>query len=156
MSQSGSASPTWRSRDVILGTLIVVGVSLAFYLAYRARYAIVVAATAIILATALQPLVRWLSRPLRSVTVASVVVHLSVLSAVAALLVLTLPVLASQLMSIFAQLPEQYEAIETRLLESKLRAARIVGYELPDDLWAFLERRSSDPSMGDLAVLVGS
>jgi predicted PurR-regulated permease PerM len=128
----------WTSRDVIITTLVVVAVALAFWLAYQAVYALALLFIALALANAMRTAMARLQRWGFSRKLAAMTAHLIVLALLVAVGLLALPQLVDQTVGLLEALPEGYESFRLRLLESSSHALQAVGQVLPIQPWADL------------------
>src|SRR6185369_11324292 len=122
--------PPWTTRRVIAATLVVAGVALGFWLLYRFWDVAFIFFVAIVLATAIRPVVDWLHR--RGVPRATgvVIVYLSLLALLIGFILLLVPLIVEQLSSISTKLPDYYQSFRNLLLGSSSNLIHQLGLHL--------------------------
>src|SRR5882757_9154261 len=98
----------WPPGRIIAGTLVVCAVCGAFALLYQARRVFFFLFIAIVLSTALKPLVAWLERRGLRRDVAAPLLYAALLLALAVPIVVALPMLIDQTNALIGALPENY------------------------------------------------
>jgi predicted PurR-regulated permease PerM len=83
--------PAWSTRQVIFATLFIVSVLAAFWLLYRFSREIFILFVAIVLGTAIRPVVDWLNRRGISRTVSVIIIYFLLFAIVVGMLVAILP-----------------------------------------------------------------
>jgi predicted PurR-regulated permease PerM len=116
----------------VLGTLLVSGVLCGVWLLYECRGVMVLFCVAILLATALMSPIGWLERLGASRPVAAIVMHMLVLTLLAAFVVAVFPVIAEQGRKLSAHLPAQYERLRTAMEKSPLKVVERMATQLPE------------------------
>jgi predicted PurR-regulated permease PerM len=123
MSDSAATPPVaWTPRRVILATLVALAVTVSFWLAYRYSRVLFLGFVAIVLSTALRPLVQRLERWGCSRVVASLLVYGTLLALFVGGAVTIVPLLADQVLTVVEMIPREY----TRLREEGLQASNPV------------------------------
>jgi predicted PurR-regulated permease PerM len=125
--------PQWNARQVILATCTAVAVGIGFWLLFRYRMVVLILFTAIILGTAIRPLVDWFSRRGLGRVYALTTVYVLLLSAGAVVLVSLVPVLTSQTLNLSVTIPEIYLDLRATLQDSSSMFLRNLAYNLPVD-----------------------
>ncbi len=126
--------PHYSNRQVVYATLCVVGVLLSFFLLYRFSQIVFTLLVAIILGTAIRPLVNWLNRRGISRPVGIIVVYLALFSLAAGLIVLLLPLFLQQIGSITNDLPAYYSNFRNVLFRSSSRILEQIAIQMPADI----------------------
>ena len=126
--------PAWSARQVVVATLIVVAVGVSFWFLFQYRAVILILFTAIILGTALRPMVQWFVRRGLSRAYALTAVYLLLLAGLSAMLLIVVPILARQSLELAASVPSMYQSLRTVLVESSSVFLRNLGVYLPKDL----------------------
>jgi predicted PurR-regulated permease PerM len=126
--------PKLTPRQVILGTLAVVLVILAFWLLYLLRYVFIILFLGIILSLAIRPVVSWLNRHNVPSGAGVAVVYLGLLAFLVGFILLLVPLLADQVALILGNLPNYYQAFRSWFLDSHNLLLLRLGLELPPTL----------------------
>ncbi|MBI2824972.1 MAG: AI-2E family transporter [Planctomycetia bacterium] len=105
----------WPPRRVIAGTLVVCGVCAAFALGYLARHVLFLLFIAIVLSTALAPLVGWAVRRGLPRNIAVPLVYVLLLAVLITPAAVGLPMIVDQAQEVLRSLPESYEDIRDRI-----------------------------------------
>jgi predicted PurR-regulated permease PerM len=124
----------WTVRQVIVGTLTVLGIGLGFWLFYRFYFVFFSLLVAIMLHIAMKPLVETLYRwgVARKLGVVLVYVLLSIF--VAGFVGLLVPMLGAQFQLIGLKLPVYYQSGRDFLQHSTIRLFPILASYLPSEL----------------------
>jgi predicted PurR-regulated permease PerM len=136
---------------VILATLTVISVGLVLWLLYRYRMVVLALFAAIILGTAIRPMVDWFTRrglP-RGFSIAAAFSIL--LGGFVAITLLTVPILIKQTIDLSVSLPQTYLELRDFLLNSASLLLQNIGLNLPSDLRLML--RASPLESGTLDSL---
>jgi predicted PurR-regulated permease PerM len=138
MSAQPQARFNWTARQVILATLFVTAVGLGFWLLYRYRMLVLLLFTAVILGTAIRPLVDgFVKRGLpRSVSLA--LVYALLLGGFVLFIFLVVPLLISQTIELSASMPQIYLELRAALMKSSSLFLFNIGLNLPADLTMLL------------------
>lgn len=123
-----------RKRRVVLATLLVVGIVLAFWLLYRFRTAVLVLFVALVISTAMKPVVERLHRRGLSRPAGIFAVYLVLLLALLIFLLLGAPLLIEQGARIARALPGAYQEVRSTLLNQPNLLLRRLAVELPLEL----------------------
>jgi predicted PurR-regulated permease PerM len=126
--------PNWTAQKVILATILVVSVGLGFWLLYRYRMVVLVLFAAIILGTAIRPMVDWFVRRGLSPGFSLVILVLIMLGGFAALTWVTVPMLVKQTTELSVSLPQIYLELRAVLSNSSSQLLQKIGLNLPSDL----------------------
>lgn len=127
---------------VVRATLAVAAVLVVFYLVYYFREVLLVLLLAIILATALRPLVGMLNEKIPSRSRAVMLVYAALLIAIIAVLALAVPLLVEEISNLIDELPGLYEDLRLWLMRSSERGFAYLANELPSS-------ETLIPSLGD-------
>jgi predicted PurR-regulated permease PerM len=125
--------PQWTARQVILATCTAVAVGIGFWLLFRYRMVVLILFTAIILGTAICPLVDWFCRRGLGRVYALTATYMLLLSAGVVVLVTLVPVLTSQTLNLSVTIPEIYLDLRATLQDSSSMFLRNLAYNLPVD-----------------------
>ncbi len=134
MSNQPATLPSWSARQVVLATLFVVAVGLGFWLLFRYRMVVVILFIAVVLGTALHPMVDWFVRRGLSRGYGLAAVYAILLLGLAAILLIAVPVLANQTLKLAVSLPKIYLNMRTGMIESPSLFLRNIGLNLPGNL----------------------
>ncbi len=123
-----------RSRDVALGTVLVMLVLLLFGLLLSIRYVLVAIFLGVLLATALRSSVTWLRDRGVARWLAAAIIMLLLIALVVGGTIALIPSLVSQTITLTGALPNLYTNTRDTLLDSSYRIIRQFGYSLPPAL----------------------
>ncbi len=133
-SKQTSPIPQWRPRQIVTATLFVVAVSLAFWLLFRYRLVLLILFIAVVLGTALRPMVDWLGKRGISRPYGLSLVYVMLLTAVSGLLFLLVPIIIEQSLALGSSLPGLYQNFRSFLFNSSSILLWNLGYNLPAEL----------------------
>jgi len=121
----------WTPRRIVLSTISVVALALSFWLLYRFRAVLLFFFIAVIMATAIRPIVEWLAgRGLRR-AYAEVLVFLVLLAVLAGFLMFVMPLILEQSARVANQLEGYYRSARYFLVNSPSDILHRLGYEAP-------------------------
>lgn len=123
--------PVWSARQVAYATLFVVGVLLSFWLLYRFSRVIFILFIAIVLGTAIRPVVEWLKRHGVPRSTGVLLVYLALLSVMVGVVVSVLPIVVDQVTAISVDLPDYYNEFRNEIFQSKSRILQRIAVQLP-------------------------
>jgi predicted PurR-regulated permease PerM len=123
--------PEWTPRRVVQATLIVVGIAIAFYLVYRFQMVILSLFAAIIIGTAMEPLLVWLKQRGISRGVAAALIFLVVLLIAIGVILLMAPVITEQGTEIIETFGLYYGSMRDWLAQSDNLLLRRIGLQMP-------------------------
>lgn len=125
-----AAWPLPRLRSVALATLLVMLVVLGFVLVFRLRDVLVAIFLAMLLATALRPVMHWLRDRRLPRPLAAFVALAALLTLVVGFLAALLPNALNQARLLVAEIPDLYADLRVTLMESRYQIVRQFGYSL--------------------------
>jgi predicted PurR-regulated permease PerM len=134
LSPAPSSQDDWSPRRVCQATLAAVAVACAFALAYLFRGALFLLFVAILVATALKPLVMRLRQSGRSPVTASLVVYGLLVVALIGALVAGVPMLTTQASEMLRGLPDAYARFHRYLAGVSNPLVERLASDLPDEL----------------------
>jgi len=144
MQKNSSVSvPDWSTRQVVTATLFVVAVSLGFWLLYRFRLVLFMLFIAIVLGTAIRPAVQWLNRRGVPRPAGVMLMYLLILLVLVVFILLVIPLITREAAQIAANVPEYYQGLRSAMIGSSSRLIRILGFQLPPQLFFFLQQEQS-------------
>jgi predicted PurR-regulated permease PerM len=123
--------PEWTPRRVVQATLIVVAIAIAFYLVYRFQMVILSLFAAIIIGTAMEPLLVWLKQRGISRGVAAALIFLVVLLIAIGVILLMAPVITEQGTEIIETFGLYYGSMRDWLAQSDNLLLRRIGLQMP-------------------------
>jgi predicted PurR-regulated permease PerM len=126
--------PDWTARQIVTATLVVVAVTLVFWLVYRFLAVLLLLFIAIVLSTAIQPAVNWMYHRGIAKRAGVLAVYLLVLLVVVGILYLLVPVVVRQTTEIVEQLPQYYQTLRGALFNSRFWFLRQLSYQIPPRL----------------------
>jgi predicted PurR-regulated permease PerM len=141
-STPSSFLPKWSARQVITATLFVVAVSLAFWLLFRFRIVILILFIAMVLGTALRPMVDWFVGRGMSRAYSLSLMYLVLALAFTGLLLLVVPIVIDQSFELAVSIPGIYQDFRSMLFESPSIFLRNIGFNLPSDLGLMVNNNS--------------
>lgn len=121
----------WPPRRVALATLVVVLIAAAFWIFFNFRLVFFSLFSAVVLSTAIEPLVVFLTRRGLSRPVSILLISLVFLLAVVALLVIITPLISEQWATITSLVSEGYQSLRDTLIRSSSLLIRRLGRQLP-------------------------
>lgn len=124
---------TWSPREVVLATLTAAMVVAAMLLAREVFGALICFFVAVLLSSAVQPLVALLERRL-SRSRAALVVHAAIVVVAVGFAVLLLPVLVEQVGSLWASIPELYRSLRSSMIASDSESLHRIAGALPETI----------------------
>ena len=139
----------WTTSQVIVATIFVVCVFLAFWLLYRLRNIVFLFFVAIVVGTAIRPGVEWLRRRGISRRSGIILIYILILSLLAGFFALALPLLADQATQFSQSLPEYFNALREALMNSGNRLLQNIGWRLPSISSFFVDRDPTTEEMFD-------
>ncbi len=131
-----------RSGRVVRATLAVTAVLTSFYLAYYFREVTLIFLLAIILATAVRPLIDKVNEQILPRSRAVMIVYAALLTLIIAVLALAVPLLVEETSNLIDELPGLYEDLRLWLMRSSERGFAYLANELPSS-------ENLMPSLGD-------
>jgi predicted PurR-regulated permease PerM len=132
MEQTTPIQPVvWTPRRVIAATLIVLGVAGAFWLLFEFRLVFFSLFVAIVLSTAVRPLVNRLAKIGVTRSVSILLISLLVLALFIGFILVLVPLISEQWVTITALLSDWYQGMRSALLESPSLLVRRIVRQLP-------------------------
>ena len=134
---------TWTTSQVVLATVFVVCVFLIFWLLYRLSFLIFLLFVAIVIGTAIRPMVEWLQRRGVSRIAGVIIIYILLAGLAVGFLALIFPLIAEQTTQLSQNLPQYYEESRRALVNSNNRLLQNIAFRLPAQLSLFL---NTDPN----------
>jgi len=132
MEQSAAPQSTnWTPRQVMVYTLVVLAIACGFYILFRFRLVFFSLFVAIVISTAVDPLIKRLSRLGMSRKASIILISLVILLVTAILLLTVVPLISEQWATITALLNTSYEELRKTLLASPSLLLRRIAMEMP-------------------------
>ena len=125
---------TWTTSQVVLATVFVVCVFLIFWLLYRLSFLIFLLFVAIVIGTALRPMVEWLQRRGLSRMMGVIIIYILLAVLAIGFLALIFPLIAEQATQLSQNLPHYYGEIRRALANSNNRLLQNIAFRIPEDL----------------------
>jgi predicted PurR-regulated permease PerM len=141
----------WPPRRVALATLIVVGIAAAFWIVIQFRLVFFSLFIAIVLSTAVTPLVTRLERTGIPRSISLLLVALFTMALIVVFILLVAPLIIEQWAQISALLSEWYQDLRRALVQSPSLLVRRIARQLPLFLPLSLPSPSPDTSAQDQA-----
>lgn len=135
--------PDWSTRQVVTATLFVVAVTLGFWLVYRFRLVLFILFIAIVLGTAIRPAVQWLNRRGVPRPAGVMLMYLLIFLVLIGFVSLVIPLITREAAQIAANVPDLYQGLRSAMIGSSSRPIRILGFQLPPQLFFFLQQEQS-------------
>jgi predicted PurR-regulated permease PerM len=126
-----------RPGDVVLGTLFVALVAAGFWLLIRFRSVFLILFIAIVLSTAITPLVEWLRRRGLPKAAGVILIYLLLVAIIAGFIWLIAPLILDQVALISRVLPQYYSTLIDMLRSSPSYLIRRLGFEFPTNFPTF-------------------
>lgn len=130
---SVAALAGWTLRNIILATLTILAVTLAFALLYRFYHVVFLLFVAIAIQIAMDPLVRWLSEHRVHRVAAIFTVYVLLFAVLAAVIWYGAVPLADQLRDVTSTLPAYYHHLRDTLLHAPIGLVRGLASVLPPE-----------------------
>ena len=125
---------TWTTSQVVLATVFVVCVFLIFWLLYRLSFLIFLLFVAIVIGTALRPMVEWLRRRGVSRMAGVIIIYIVLAGLFIGFLALIFPVIADQATQLSQNLPQYYGEFRRALVNSNNRLLQNIAFRIPENL----------------------
>ena len=125
---------TWTTSQVVLATVFVVCVFLIFWLLYRLSFLIFLLFVAIVIGTALRPMVEWLQRRGVSRMAGVIIIYIVLAGLFVGFLALIFPVIADQATQLSQNLPQYYGEFRRALVSSNNRLLQNIAFRIPENL----------------------
>lgn len=122
---------TLTAGQVIAATLVVVGISLAFWLFYIFRLAFTLLFIAAFLGTAIGPLVEWLFQKGIPRAWGVLLIYIALIGLIVGLGFFLIPLLIEQSTELAVRLPVNYQNLRAQLMISPSRLVRLIADQLP-------------------------
>jgi len=129
---------TWTTSQVVVATVFVVCVFLIFWLLYQLRSLIFLLFVAIVIGTAIRPMVAWLQRRGISRIAGVIIIYFLIAAFAIGILALIFPLIADQATQLSQNLPQYYAEIRGALANSNNRLLQNIAFRLPAQLALFL------------------
>ncbi len=136
----------WYPRRVVTVTLVVVLVTLGFYLLYLFSNVLFVLFVAAVLATAIRPSVLWLERHGISQRLGTILMFLVIAGSTIGVLAVLAPLLLSQVLTLAADVPAYYAAFRDWLTHTSIPLMRSFAYRLPAEFQVSVTQRATNAS----------
>ena len=146
----------WTARQVVLVTLTVTAVVLAFWLFYQYYAVAFILFVAIVLGTAIRPLVEGLRRLGLSRATGVALIYLALLAVVVGLFLLAAPLFTEQITTISARLPGYYDSLRAALIDAPSRLVRLLALQLPTGLQSASNVPATPAAPGDNSLDVAN
>lgn len=140
---NSSTSLRWTSRQVVLATLFVVAVGLAFWLLFRFREVLFLLFSAVVIGTAIKPAVRWLQGRGLPPLYGQVLIYALLLVLFVGFLLLVVPLILEQGTVLVSQLSDYYDQVRNFMVRSPSGLLQRLGFRLPPQFEA--EALMQDP-----------
>jgi len=140
--------PPWTMREVVLATLIAIGIGLVFLLLYRFYMIVFLFFVALSLATALKPITSWLQKRNIPLVLGVLPIYLGILGLIVGFIWFIAPLMISQFTTLFQDLPEYYATLRTYLQNAPNDLLQAIGSRLPIELSLPIAQISSAATAG--------
>jgi predicted PurR-regulated permease PerM len=134
MSELLASLPRLSTRQVVWGTLVVVGVALVFWLLLRFYTLILILFIAIVISTAIRPIVQWLYNRGVPRPAGIMAVYLGLLLLLVGFVGLVAPVIIQQSATISQVLPAAYTQLRETMLSTPNLLVLRLAFEMPPEL----------------------
>jgi predicted PurR-regulated permease PerM len=148
MSEPAVPTSHWPPRRIVAGTLVVCAVAGAFALLVLARHVLFLLFIAIVLSTALAPLVAWMTRRGLPRNLSISLVFALLLTVLVAPGVIGLPMLVDQGQALLHSLPESYEEFRQKIAQ----ISPSIAEQLPEQpAWVHREDEVIESALGTMS-----
>src|SRR5579864_1933615 len=134
MVMTNTEPSTWTTRRIIMGTLAVLLVVLAFLMLYRFRQVVVIIFSGIVVSIAIAPSVHWLHQHRLPRWLSVILIYLVLLVLIIGAVVLLVPPIIEQLTATVPKIESYYQDLTSTLVNSPLLALRQIALQLPSQL----------------------
>lgn len=124
-------STAWPPRRVALATLAVLAVVAAFYILFRFRLVFFSLFIAIVLSTAIEPLIARLSRLGIPRQISIIVIFMIVLALIAVLILAVAPLISEQWVTISNLVSNWYQVLQQNMMHSTSLIIRRIALQMP-------------------------
>src|SRR5688500_14031431 len=131
MSELLASLPRLTTRQVVWGTLVVVGVALLFWLLLRFYTVILILFIAIVISTAIRPIVDWLYNRGMPRPAGIIAVYLGLLLLLVGFAFLVAPVIIRQVANISQAIPTAYTRLRETMLSTPNLLVLRLAFEMP-------------------------
>lgn len=142
-------------RQMIVATTLVVAILAGFMLVYRFHQVLLFVVVGILLATAVSPLVSWLTRHKVPRILSIGGVYLALLILVGGILSVIVPMVVGQTVSLLEDMPEMWAQARTFLTESESGILQRLGTSLPENARRLQTTAESESEALDTLLNVG-
>jgi predicted PurR-regulated permease PerM len=148
--------PVWTPRQVFGGTLIVVAVSLGFWLLFEFNLVVICLVLAIVYSMAIEPLVQWLQRRGVSRAIGVGLVYMGLLAGAVGIVLILVPLLVEQGSRLAVALTAVYDDLRDLLAHSPSRLIRQSAWQLLPRVSLLTPTRVDGGSSLDLVAQLAS
>jgi predicted PurR-regulated permease PerM len=136
MNQSSEpiSKPEWSGRQIFNATLVVTAIGLLFYLLFRYNQIVFLLFLAIVISTAIRPVVAWLNARGLPRAAGVIVVYAALLLALGGMVALAAPLLAEQAAAIMEAAPDYYGELRSNLFLSESLFLQRLALNMPEEL----------------------
>lgn len=131
---SVSPSYDWTFRRVVWATLVLITVTLGFWLIYRFNQVIFILFVAIVIGTVIRPAVAWLHQRGLPQTVGVILVYLLLFLLLTGFLLLLFPLISDQSRTVAAAIPDYYQNLRQWVIQSPNQSLASLSGFLPASL----------------------
>lgn len=124
----------WSTSRIILATLMVLLIAAGFWLLYQIRWVVFIFFIALVIGTALKPVVDWLRQQGVSQILSMVLVYVLLLVILIGFVVLLVPTLVEQGVMFVNEIPTYYSQFRTMLTNSSSLVLQQLFWRLPPEL----------------------
>ena len=146
---------TWTPRRVVLSTLIVVSVSMAFWMLLRYKLVLFSLFEAVVFSTAITPLVSFFERRHISRPVAIGITFLIIVLLLAGFVVIAVPLIIEQGATLSSTITTYYAQLRNILLHSSNIFVQRLAFRLPATLLNFTPPATATNPVDNLALGLG-
>jgi predicted PurR-regulated permease PerM len=152
-SDTPSQPASWTFRRIVWATLIVLSISLCFWLLYRFSQVVFILFIAIVIGTAMRPAAAWLQQRSLSKTASVILVYLVLLALMVGFLLVFFPLVVEQGVTIAVSMPVYYESLRDWLSQSPNQVFVRLGEFLPTVIPSPQSETQSGEEVTDTAKL---
>jgi predicted PurR-regulated permease PerM len=141
----------WSGRRVILATVVILVVIGSFMLAYRYRFVLIDLFFAVVLSTAIAPMVGWLEKRRVPRGIAEAILFFLIIVIIVGVFLVMVPSVVSQWDNIVASGATIYTNFRNTLALSPLSIISTIGYSLPYTIKISVPQASASAAQGGLS-----
>lgn len=132
--ETASILPQWKTRHVVMGTILVFAIAWAFWSLYQLWLVVLILFTAIVIGTAVRPLAQWLQKRGLPPLYSAILLYILILIGLVVSVLMIIPVVFEQTTALLSIVPVYYDGLRNFLLQSPNLILQQISWRLPPQL----------------------